>query len=853
MRLRFDPHQPHQLEAIRAVVDVLEGQPRRPTGLEAPRDADGGVVQGLDLPPGRLLDNLRAVQRRHGLPESPDLGEGLHLSVEMETGTGKTYTYLRTLRELHARYGLSRFVVVVPGVAIREGVLQQIRATGAHLDALYDTGRCEARVHRPGALSALRRFARDDGLQVLVLNIEAFDKGRRNLLHRPADALGGRRPMDVLAGTRPVVILDEPHRMAGPKAREAIASLEPLCTVGWSATHRRLHHLVYRLDPVRAYDLGLVKRIEVASVTAEGTGGPPPMEVRSIRATSRGVSARLALEVSGRAGPRRKVVTVRGEGEDLQELSGGREIYSGWVVEHVDAARGRVVFAHGEALHEGARAGVEARAAVMRRQLEETVREHLERERSVRRLRPGGQRMKVLSLCFVDRVAHYADEDGPIRRWFEETWTRLSAEPRYADLDLPPVDRVHAGYFAERAGRAVDTGGRSKDDDAAYALIMRDKERLLSPDEPVRFVFSHSALREGWDNPNVFQICTLHVTRSEIRKRQELGRGLRLPVLEDGRRTADPDVARLVVVANESYDDFARRLQQEIREETGADFAGRVVDRRARRAVGLREGWREDPDLLRLWEVVARPVRHRADLDGDRLRRRCVEALRALPAPAVEARVRVRRGEVGIDGAGEATRDRVHAAATGRGTSDLPDPLAHLQRETGLTRRTLARVLGEAGLLDDLLRDPVGVLERAADALARVVREEAADRGTWEPSGAAPSPETFEDRPLAAGRREVVPVSKALHVGVPVRSEAEARWVRALDEDPSVRRFLRWPGWMPVETPLGRVDPGWAVLREEGAVEVVRASRDAMGDLQRRCLERRFAAIDVAFCTAVVR
>ncbi|MEZ4269527.1 MAG: DEAD/DEAH box helicase family protein, partial [Myxococcota bacterium] len=508
VRFQFDAEQPHQREAVDAVVDALASLgSRRPVG-EASRA--GVVSHGEPLDLGRFLLDVQAVQARHGQALSGE-GEGAELTVEMETGTGKTYAYLRAMRELYARYGLSRFIVVVPSVAIRCGVLAQIEALAEHFQGLYPEQRAEATLFDAQSLGGVRRFARDSGLQILVMNIDAFNKGRGNLGHRPADALGGETPVGLCAATRPVVILDEPQSMEGPRARAALAELRALVTLRWSATHRRAPHCVYRLDPVRAFAMGLVKRVEVAAVTAEGARDAA-VTLLQTRATKRGVSAKLSVE--GPGGP--VVMTVRGEGEDLFEASGGVEACRGLVVRAVDHGLGAVDFESGLRLLAGA-GGPDgaAREAIWRAQLEETVACHLERELACRRLLPAGQQMKVLSLVFLDRVDDYAADDGVVRREFCEAWERARADERFAGLELPPADRVHAGYFARRRGAAVDSTGKSREDDEAYALIMADKSRLLSPGEPVRFVFSHSALREGWDNPNVFQICTLRRTRSE--------------------------------------------------------------------------------------------------------------------------------------------------------------------------------------------------------------------------------------------------------------------------------------------------------------------------------------------------
>ncbi len=838
---RFDSDQPHQLAAIRAVCDVLEGQPRIGEGLVSP--------QRLSLPAELVLSNLRAVQRREGLEESESLGLGaLQLSVEMETGTGKTYAYLRLIRELHIRYGLSRFVAVVPSVAIREGLAAQIRATGPHLDALYPRARVTSQIYQGGRLSDLRRFAEGPGVQLLILNLDAFNKGGGNLIHRPADALGGRRPVELIASWRPVVLLDEPQNMEGPRAREALASLEALITVRWSATHRAAHHPVYRLDPVRAWDLGLVKRIEVSSVLAEVGAGPPPIELSAVRATRRTVSARLVLQAAGPTGPVRRVVTVRGEGEDLQRLAGGREVYEGWQVERVDADPPRVVFTNGSEIRPGAPLGGQLRAATMQAQIAETVEAHLEHELRVQRLCGPGQRLKVLSLVFVDRVKDWID-GGPVREWFDAAWETARSRPELAALALPTADEAAAAYFAERRGHAVDTTGRSRDDDAAYGLIMRDKERLLSRDEPVRFVVSHSALREGWDNPNVFQICTLHPSRSELRKRQEIGRGLRLPVREDGLRCTDPDIARLVVVANEHYDSFARALQAEVRADFGVELGARVADRRSRRRMAVREGWDRDPGLRAMWDRVGRAVDWCADIPEDAMRSRVRAALASLPSLAIlgRASVTVTRAALGADGAMAAGTTRQQLAAVSDvAPAGVPDPVAALQRDTGLTARTLATALASSDRLSELAAAPIPFLDAAGAAIRAVVRALQVEHVRYRTVSEGPAHpiETFGQRtPRAVG--EVVDLTKGPYLAVVASSRAEAQWLRAMDADPAIALVLRWPSWQRPASPLGALDPGWVLLHSDGAISLGPSQGQVPGVDERLCLSALAAALGV--------
>jgi len=612
VKIQFDPNQQYQIDAVDAVLDLFDGQPLEQTDFSivslgaAEPDftstlrADLGVGNRLMLPDEQLRDNTRLVQERNEI-DVEDLDGPLdawhvldsgtveryvpHFSVEMETGTGKTYVYLRTIFELSRRYGFKKFIIVVPSVAIREGVLKNIEITQDHFRALYNNVEFEYFVYDARKLNKLRQFAASNTVQVMIINIDAFrknftgteDEQKSNVIYQERDKLSGR-PIEFVQATRPIVIIDEPQSVdSTEKSQEAIRALNPLCTLRYSATHRNPYNLVYRLDPIRAFDLRLVKQIVVASVTAEG--GMNDAFVRLVNVDNRkGIVAKLRIHVQTPNGPKEKLVTVK-NGADLHEISHGRANYQdGFEIAEINAEPGNehIRFTSGTRLDLGQELG-SLREDIWRMQIKETVKKHLEKELLVK-----DRGLKVLSLFFIDRVANYrtyGDDNQPVKGKFalefEEVLAELAKEERYAQLTWlkQPVETLHNGYFAaDKKGVFKDTRGDTQADDDAYCLIMREKERLLSIDEPLRFIFSHSALREGWDNPNVFQICTLNETQSAMKKRQEIGRGLRLPVDQNGYRVFDDSVNKLLVVANESYEDFARTLQTEYEEDCGVTF-----------------------------------------------------------------------------------------------------------------------------------------------------------------------------------------------------------------------------------------------------------------------------------------
>lgn len=616
MKLQFDPNQSFQLDAVASIADLFEGQPEGPPEysvinlgpwgelLGAQESTELGVGNRLLLAQERLTENTLAKQRANQI-ESMD-GEPLkgwdlfdkpadqrrscpHFSVEMETGTGKTYVYLRTILELSQRYAFQKFVIVVPSVAIREGVLKNIEITNNHFRALFNNLAFEYFVYDAKKVNRLRQFATSNTLQILIMNIDAFRKNfvgtdeqkKSNVIYKESDKLSGRQPIEFVQAARPIVIIDEPQSVdSTEKSQDAIKALNPLCTLRYSATHLNPYNLVYRLDPVRAFELRIVKQIVVASAVPAGTPARAYVRVESITHKP-SLKAKLRIQVQGKDGSKERSVTVK-SGSDLFVLSNEREQYrNGFEVTEIDATPGAeyVAFANDVRLSIGEESGG-LREDIWRTQIKHTIEQHLKKE-----LQLNGRGIKVLSLFFIDRVANYRDYGdhgepiaGKYAQVFEEELAALAAKIHYSQIEWlkEPASKLHNGYFAQdRKGVLKDTSGDTQADDDVYNLIMKDKERLLSLDEPLRFIFTHSALREGWDNPNVFQICTLNETRSTLKKRQEIGRGLRLPVDQSGVRVHDESVNRLYVMANESYEDFAKALQTEYEDDCGVTF-GRI-------------------------------------------------------------------------------------------------------------------------------------------------------------------------------------------------------------------------------------------------------------------------------------
>jgi type III restriction enzyme len=986
MQIQFDAEQQYQLDAISSVVDIFEGQPLEQPDFAVIQAGEGsalfegqaqteiGVGNRLLISTDDLRENIRAIQSRNDIdlpdpysaleawPILSSMGDFVrhccHFSVEMETGTGKTYVYLRTIFELSHRYGFKKFIIVVPSVAIREGVLKNIEITREHFKALYNNIEFESFVYDAKKANRLRQFASSNTIQILVINIDAFRKNftgteeehKSNVIYQDRDQTNGVRPIEFIQSTMPIVIIDEPQSVDNTeKSQEAIKALNPLCTLRYSATHRNPYNLMYRLDPIRAFELHLVKRIIVDSAITLGAMNEAFIRVDKIDIRN-GIKARLRIQVQTPNGAKEKSVTVKNE-YDLYEISENRAQYKdGFVVTEIDGTPGAefVRFNSGLILRLGEEHGG-MREDVWKAQIRKTVEKHLLKELQVRNLG-----LKVLSLFFIDRVANYRSYDdagqpvaGKFAQEFEETLASLAKEPRFTSLEWLklPIKSLHNGYFAQdKKGILKDTKGDTQADDDVYNLIMKDKERLLSTDEPLRFIFSHSALREGWDNPNVFQICTLNETQSGMKKRQEIGRGLRLPVNHDGIRVFDESVNKLFVVANESYDDFARKLQTEYEEECGVTFGkvpiqafakiaqvvdgkeqplgkevsgavwNRLVDNGILAADGkiqpkfdpkkdgfalnlpephkalesqiidvlsnyqierhIRDNRKEgvnrlkkavqlSPEFEALWERIKPRTTYQVEFTTNDLVHRAVQALRKMPRVEA-AKVNFTTAELSLTDAGIEARAVAAKTETVQYRGSLPDILAYLQNETELTRSTLVRILKESGRLTEFFVNPQRFMDSVAAILKSELHQLIVDGIKYE---RIPTTDAeFQWRQELFKNEELINYLTALQVNhsiyeyIVYDSQVERKFAQKLDSREDIKLFVKLPRWFEIDTPIGRYNPDWAILKHnEETLYLVRETKSTKDFLKLRtteadkvrCGQRHFEAIGTSFAVVV--
>ncbi len=915
MKLKFDPSLDYQQAAVSAVADLFEGQATGTVETETGAAITDGLIQtehglsnAITLSDDQVLENLKAVQDANDIASDGNIKE-LDFAVEMETGTGKTYVYLRSAFELAKRYGFRKFIIVVPSVAIREGVLKSLEVMGDHFRSLYDAMPFNFDVYDSKHPSRVRQFAGGQHLQFLVMNIQAFirDAGdgesSGNIIYRDSDKMGGR-PIDFLSSASPFVIIDEPQRMDTSNAAAAIQRLNPAAIFRYSATHRDTRNLLYRLGPVEAFERQLVKRIEVDSVGADDRSSDPYVKFLKADHTKSPIQAQVELFKMSAGGPKRSKLTVR-KGDSLFQKSKENPSYSDLMISEIDATPNAEMlqFQNGMRLKLNEEMGGAA-DDVTKLMIERAVDHHLRKEREMK-----GRGIKVLTLFFLDRVADYRIyEDGGTTRlgqvgeWFEEAYS-AAAQGHFSDIATYPAEAVHDGYFSKDGkGKPKDTSGTTKADEDTYSLIMKDKERLLDPKTPLRFIFSHSALAEGWDNPNVFQICVLQAVGSTMRRRQQIGRGLRLPVNTDGDRVKDQSVNRLVVVSNEDYENFARTLQSEYESEGGIKFGEvardafakmvRVVDdeetplgvdgsndvwealrkqgyidakgvvdtdnfrpddllfefelpdhddiakavkdelrrylisrhvrpTRDKRTLSFRKQVHMGEDFKKLWDRISQKTRYRVEFSTKELIDKAVERIKAMDRiqPLV---ISAQKVAVSVEHSGVAPSQVLdRKVSTSRRTGKLPDILGQLQRETELTRSTLAEILKQCGKLDEFIGNPQTFILHAAREIQNALHDLMISGIQYEKiDGAHYEMARFEQEAEKGITRylnrlyEVQNKDRSLYDFVEYDSETERDFAAALDVNEHVKFFCKLPSWFVVDTPVGPYNPDWAFVTE---------------------------------------
>ncbi len=879
MKIQYK-HQAFQADAAKAVVDVFAGQPYLTPVYPIDRGAGGcqlpivteAVSTGFSnqkivpqLSDRQILKQLNEIQRAGRIPLSQKLEgreNGYHLTIEMETGVGKTYTYIKTIFELNKHYGWSKFIVVVPSVAIREGVYKSFEMTQEHFAEEYGK-KIRFFIYHSARLTEIDRFASDCSIHVMIINSQAFNaKGKEaRRIYMRLDEFRSRRPIDILAGTNPILIIDEPQSVEGKQTRERLKEFHPLLTLRYSATHKsdRIYNMVYRLDAMDAYNQRLVKKIAVKGISECGsTATEGFLYLESINLSESDPTATLHFEVKRAGGMPKKKSRIVKVGDNLYDRSGGLEEYrDGFVVKQIDGRGNFVEFLNGIRILAGDVRGAVEEDSLRRLQIRETILSHIERER---RLFYKG--IKVLSLFFIDEVANYREYDaagdpgnGKYAVMFEEEYEEIVGRMQAAEdgeyiryLRAIPTAKTHAGYFSvDGRGKMVNSKiGRKEttsDDASAYELIMKNKEQLLDLDpvrSPVRFLFSHSALREGWDNPNVFQICTLKQSGSDIRKRQEVGRGLRLCVNQNGERMDAGvlgrevhDVNTLTVIASESYDSFAKGLQTEMAEALG-DRPGAVTAKLFTDKLWL-ENARGNPVELQadkeklampefqaLWARINTKSVYVVDFDTEELIQKAVAALDSkLHVSHIHFRIEtgametIRSQAELLTGASFVKGETGHYAIPATANSTVKyDLIGKLAEETGLTRKTLVAILQRIRpeTFNRFRENPEEFIAKSAALINEEKAMAIIEHITYEALDDRYDIDIFT-RSTIRGRLGVntMKAKKHLYDYLVYDSAKERDFAAALDTSRDVAVYVKLPESFYISTPVGRYTPDWAI------------------------------------------
>lgn len=830
MKFKFLPKLDYQLEAIEAIVDIFDSGKNIARGVESFELQGASAVVGneLEIDQARILANAHAIQRRNKIPLAEMFGGmgtspigadmigvgapsvlkyGSDFSIEMETGTGKTYVYLRTILELNKKYGLKKFIILVPSVAIREGVLKTIEQTKEHFRDLYGNS-FGYFAYDSGKLARVRGFVQDINVQIMIMTIQSFNKDTNILRQKDLDRFHGELPIEMIAATRPVVIMDEPQNMESELSRSAIDDLRALFKLRYSATHKNVHNLMYRLTPVDAYRKGLVKKIEVYGVK----DNDPNKRVFSVK----------KIETQGGQSPKAKVfleiVNANGDfslqtvslklGDNVERKSKNKK-YADLLVSEIDARKNIVALSNGEEF------GLddvkdENKEVIFRTQIHETIKAHFEKQRKL------GDVMKVLSLFFIDRVDNYIHADSLIRKIFEEEFEKLKG--RCDQFREAQVRDVQKGYFASKKEKGdvvfQDTRGDSKIDKDAYDLIMKDKERLLSFSEPTCFIFSHSALKEGWDNPNIFQICTLVETRDESTKRQKIGRGLRLPVDVNGDRVYDDKTNILTVIANESYEEFVSNLQRECTEAGYKDLPN-AGNARAKVHVKFKKQFASDnEDFKCLWEKIRRKTKFNIEINSENLVTRCIEEINELDVPNLV--VRVDKVMVDFDKGGKVKTIYQGGSAGSELKRDIRigNFINRIIEETGITRKTAFDILSRVSNLDLIFENTEEYVRSVIVKVKNVMNDLLINEGLqYIPLEDVWEMELFED--FESYRSKALKSEKAVFDHVIFDSDGEKEFAHNLDLSPRVTLFTKLPARFVVDTPLGTYNPDWAIVMKD--------------------------------------
>lgn len=942
MKIKFESLE-YQNVAVKSICSLFNGQELSESSFKVDHNntfgtifsEDGiGIANHLNITEDALLNNLNKVQVNNKLVPSPSLTgtntQFPQVNIEMETGTGKTFVYLKTIYELNEQFGFKKFIIVVPSVAIKEGVIKTFNSTQSYFQSQYNLTPCNLFMFDSKRMNEVRNFATSNSINVLVTTIQAFNKDT-NLMNKENDFLNGAKPIDLLAQTNPIVIIDEPQSVDNTeKAISSINSLNPMIGLRFSATHKdNSYPKIFKLDAVEAYEQELVKQIEVASLNINNYGNNAHFKLLSIKAIKSKISAKAEVYKKTKSGAVKKVVTLN-RGDDMFEVTGLQSYEDFGFIQDIDAAEGfEAVYFSGTPDCITLTSSTEEDLIIKRGQISKTIEEHLNKELFFKKQ---NQNIKVLSLFFIDKVSNYRlygknNEScpGQYAKIFEEEYTRLIKLPRYKILNDRniPANEVHDGYFSsDKKGVFQDTNGSTQSDKSTYELIMKNKEGLLtiyneekkntSKSHKIRFIFSHSALKEGWDNPNIFQICTLVESTDTITKRQKIGRGLRIAVDQDGNRVPGFTVNKLTVIANESYEEFARGLQSEY-EENGIKFGyldkdsfatitneasseelpilgtatsaeifsflvnENYLDSKGKATALLKDAIKvnklnlpdeyepfeaeilsileratrnlvikkvEDKvlvkvnpasllteDFISLWNKIKYKSSYQVNFNTERFLEEVIngtsvlDGLKSIETKKIDFTFKKSTLELNKSGIKADLKANSKMSTTNKIQYQVPDIISYLQNKTGLTRKTIVKLLKSLDNLDQFTNNPIFYMDQAVqiinnhklhlivNSLTYTKIQDYYDHNLFL------NQSTYAYQGKNGNSYKVSSNSKTLFDYIVTDSKVELDFVKDLELNEEISFFIKLPNWFKIQTPLGPYNPDWAIVSTKDDVQ----------------------------------
>jgi len=825
----------YQEKAIASVTELFEGQPTKQQKLDNSFSTEPlAFGNEIKIRHDQLKKNLNNVQEKNNRKEAPieisnEFNE-LDYSIEMETGTGKTFVYLRTIVELAKKYDWKKYIIVVPSVAIREGVKTEFDRLKDKLEADNQLS-ISMTVYDSSNLNELKTFYNSSMLEIMLMTMQSFNSDN-NKLHRHYDDIPIGEPIKWIQNAKPIVILDEPQNI-GEATSTKLNEFNSLFTLRYSATHKKLINPIYRYTPIDAYEDDYVKKIEVLSIFGDETKDVESyVEVVKIDNDKNGLFSRVKFYKYEKGEVKITNRKLR-HGRDLYIDSGEMPEYKGYKINEINLTNKFVQFDNGIRVKEDD--VVQDKDELMRIQVNETIRTHLYKEKQLRK-----DGIKVLSLFFIDKVKNYriyddSNNEGKIKRMFEEEYEKITTETEYQEFAIRNLDNVHniddiqGAYFAQdkKKKKFKDSTKRvTKADEATYDLIMKNKEKLLSFDNPVRFIFSHTALKEGWDNPNVFQICTLNETKSEMKKRQELGRGLRLPVNQSGQRIQDRHINILTVVANQSYEIFAKGLQTEITEDTGIETVKVPVENaRERQQVQLNKQALLDPEFRKMWDRINKKTKYSINLEDQEIVNNIVERIDKENFKVTPREYQITRTQMDsyINASEEGT---VHHTRTEKiiNKVKIPNVVKRVADNTGLTKRNIINIIKKSNIQEYIFFNPDQFIKKLTAIIQIELPKLLKDGIKYVETGERYDISLFKDQieiyknsglnsPQLFSERDN---PRTLYNIVQLDSQNEVTLVNQFKMNPSQFKFyFKLPIWFKVKTPAGNYNPDWAIVYQE--------------------------------------